>query len=75
MKTPYRISPHKKCYHSTVYQLRIRGRGEGVKREGGLNNFHNSPDLGGLIKEGLIRGFTVYIDTINYSIFLSKLDL
>ena len=54
-------SVHMKCYLNTVYQLRIRGRDEGVKREGGLNNFHRSPDWGGLIKERLIRGFTVYI--------------
>ena len=54
-------SVHMKCYLNTVHQLRIRGRDEGAKREGELNNFHRSPDWGGLIKEGLIRGFTVYI--------------
>lgn len=57
-------SVHMKCYLNIVYQLRIRGResrDECVKREWGLNNFHRSPDWGGLIKEGLIRGFTVYI--------------
>lgn len=54
-------SVHMKCYLNTVYQLRIRGRNEGVKWEGGLNNFHRSPDWDGRIKEGLIREFTVYI--------------
>ena len=60
-------SVHMKCYLNTVYQLRIRGRDEGVKREGGLNNFHRSPDW--------LEDLRYTFDTVNYSIFLSKLDL
>ena len=68
-------SVHMKCYLNTVYQLRIRGRNEGVKWEEGLITFTGPLTEVGLLKRGLFEDLRYTFDTFNYSIFLSKLDL